>query len=66
MNLFKLLFYYFNEYSLDGAISKANRDLLKLKSRVMNGDKGAEKLAWVALEQYDKLIIEFQNKHFNY
>lgn len=64
MKLLKLLYYYFAEYDLDKAMKKVERDLLKLKSRIMSGDRQAEQLAWVTLNEYDKLKIEFERRHF--
>ena len=64
MNLFKTAYYYFVLFDLDKAIKKAERDLSKLRERIMQGDAKAASLAWVQLEEYDNLKIEFERRNY--
>lgn len=64
LKVFQLFYYHVTEYDLEKAMRKIECDLLKLKTRIMNGDKEAARLAWVTLEQYDRMKIEFEARHF--
>jgi len=55
LRILEAAYYYFVDYDTDQAIRKAERDLLKLKERILKGDLSATKLAWNQLEELDKL-----------
>lgn len=66
LKILQILYYHVTEYDFEKAMKKIERDLGKLQYRIMTGDKEAARLAWVTLEQYDRMKIEFEARHFYY
>lgn len=61
MTLLYHLFFSWKEYSLEKCISNLQKDLLKLKSKIMDGDYSAAHIAREKLSELEEKNIEFIN-----